>query len=147
MAHGERTEDPLAHPHSREIYDHINTNPYQNESELGKHFSFSHSTFIWHLDKLRRSKLVRTYRDGAFIRVCCADQSIPDVKPPLKDRILETIVKEPGIAEENLTDAVGLEQTRKSRKLVSYHINTLKEYGKVCVEMEGEVAYCYPRGI
>lgn len=139
----EAREKLLTHFVRGRIYQIIEYEPGVHLSELQRKAGVARGVCAYHLHALEKAGLVKTMRDGMFLRFYATKVRIDAEAYSLAadDRaILRAIEARPGITEREVAELLG-----KSSGLVARSVKTLAQSGYVEARREGEAVQLYPR--
>jgi DNA-binding MarR family transcriptional regulator len=125
-----------------QIYKYIQTNPGTNYSEIMKDTGVKNGVLVHHLKMLDREGYIKSDRDGMFRRFYPVGVAIPqkeiDHLSWFQIRIFNFIRMNPGTTPKNIADEVG-----KSKQVVNYHLNLMRNAALVRDEVQGKYTQLY----
>ena len=124
----------------KRIYEHIGSNPGIHFRGLLKDLDLKTGNLSYHLNVLEREEYLRSYQDGMYRRFNLYGKGQPFTisLSEIQQRIIQTITKNPGINQSNISKIIGA-----SRIVVNYHIRILSDVGMVLIEKDGRESHCY----
>jgi uncharacterized repeat protein (TIGR01451 family) len=129
-----RRKEVLDHETRGMIRGYVIANPGDHFNSIKSALDLRNGTLAHHLSILERENIIKSVKDGKYRRFFPVGMRVPDKAYPTKIEILIiNIVKEsPGITQKEIAGHLKMTQPT-----VSYHINKLKESGKVRTEKHG----------
>jgi hypothetical protein len=130
----------LDHITRKRIYEHITSKPGIHFRAILNDLDLKTGTLAHHLNVLEREEYLRSYQDGMYRRFRLFDkkQSSKIVLTNIQGRIVNTIEKNPGVSQTNISKLIG-----SSRIVVNYHVKILNDVGMIFMEKEGRESHCY----
>ena len=132
----------LDHYLRNQIYKYIQTNPGTNYSEIMKDTGVKNGVLVHHLKTLDREGLIKSIRYGMFRRFYPKGVKIPQKEIAnlswFQIRIFNFIRTNPGITPKEIADEVG-----KSKQVINYHLNLMKNAALVRAEVQGKYTQLY----
>ncbi|MBN1539299.1 MAG: winged helix-turn-helix transcriptional regulator [Candidatus Thermoplasmatota archaeon] len=130
----------LNHIRRKLIYDRISQKPGIHFSALMKDLNLKPGVASYHLNRLEKAELIKSYQDGMYRRFYLYEERI-DMKVMLSDLqkiIVHTISEEPGISQMDISRMIG-----KSKVVINYHVRFLRDLGLLVLEREGRETHCF----
>ena len=131
-----KKESLLNHSVREQIFGYVNSHPGANFSQIMKELNLKNGVLAYHLTTLEREDLIKSLRDGTYRRYY--PRSSRSVPFEIQRSIIEKIEQNPGIAEGELANRLGI-----SRQVLDYHLNSLIDSGHVRLERRGKRNLAY----
>jgi len=125
-----------------EILGYLKAKPYATYSELKRDLGLTNGTLMHHLRILEREELIRSRRVGKYKIFYHMDKRMPEnfsYLSPIKKRLLEYIMDNPGTVQKSLSRIF-----KKSQTDLNYHLNELYRMGLIKKKREGKYVKYYP---
>ncbi len=129
-----RRDEVLDHETRGMIRGYIIANPGDHFNSIKDALDLKNGTLAHHLNILEREQIVKSMKDGKFRRFFPIGMKVSDRAYPTKVEklILDIIRENPGIAQKDIADQLGMSQST-----VSYHTAKLKEARRLRTERHG----------
>jgi predicted transcriptional regulator len=122
------------------IYELITSEPGIHFSAIMKELNLKPGVASYHINRLEKMELIKSFQDGMYRRFYLYDQKI-EMKVALSDLqtlIINVVEDEPGISQVGISKMIG-----KSKVVINYHVRFLRDLGILILERDGRKTHCF----
>lgn len=124
----------------KRLMDLISKEPGIHFKEILRELELKQGVVSHHINVLEKHDMIKSTQDGIYRRFYVYDQKIETkiFLTNIQEIILNVIMDRPGISQSQISKLVG-----KSKSVIHYNINIMKDAGLLVVEREGRESLCF----
>lgn len=125
----------------KRILDLIENEPGIHFREICRKLDLKQGVLSYHLNTLEKHEMIKSIQEKSYRRffLCGTKVDARTFLTDIQSSIVDLIMDSPGISKSAVSKKLG-----RSRPLISYHINILKEARLIEVRKEGRLTTCFP---